>query len=575
LKKYFRTINATICVLRVFKVEQLLKSFHIKFFTMKKLLLSFALLVSLSAISEKTFATCMADFTWTQTSANVISFTSTSTGTGIFTNYYWDFGNGNYDGNQNPIHTFAVPGTYSVCLTLGDSSCASTICKTITVTGTLICDVVAHAYSYQNANCGTCADGIAIASPSGGTAPYTYSWSTGETTSSVSGLTVGTYTVCINDFNGCSDCALVSINSSSCQALFEWWQSAANEISFSDSSQGTNGSSYFYWSFGDGSYDSNQNPVHTYSAPGTYNVCLYVASADTSCSSTYCETITVTGTVMCNLSVNGYQFQNASCSSCADGAAYAYATGGTQPYSYSWSNGATEATVTGLSAGTYTVCATDANGCTACTGVTVTDTTFISCSANFYLYADSTMLHNYYAVNLSYGSAPISYLWSWGDGTYDSTAYPMHDYTTAGYYEICLTISDGNGCSSTFCDSAYVLKHQPGKLSSRNGSENSNSIRRVNVINPSVVGIFSDAQFLKTISVFPNPVSFVLNISFEENKNLSASYKIFSLEGKEIMHGKLSAPENKLNVEKLSAGVYILQLSDSDGTKIFRKIIKQ
>jgi len=62
-----------------------------------------------------------------------------------------------------------------------------------------------------------------------------------------------------------------------------------------------------------------------------------------------------------------------SCGTCCDGTATATVTGGTAPYSYMWNpTPQTTPTVTGLCAGTYTCCVTDANGCTACNGVLVT-----------------------------------------------------------------------------------------------------------------------------------------------------------------------------------------------------------
>jgi PKD repeat protein len=51
---------------------------------------------------------------------------------------------------------------------------------------------------------------------------------------------------------------------------------------------------YSFWTFGDGAYSNEQNPVHEYSTPGTYNVCLNIITPD-SCNDTYCETITVGG----------------------------------------------------------------------------------------------------------------------------------------------------------------------------------------------------------------------------------------------------------------------------------------
>ena len=54
-----------------------------------------------------------------------------------------------------------------------------------------------------------------------------------------------------------------------------------------------------------------------------------------------------------------------------NGSASASANGGTGSITYSWSNGANGASISGLAAGTYTVTATDANGCTATDQVTI------------------------------------------------------------------------------------------------------------------------------------------------------------------------------------------------------------
>ena len=48
-------------------------------------------------------------------------------------------------------------------------------------------------------------------------------------------------------------------------------------------------------------------------------------------------------------------------------------TGGTEPYTYSWSNGSTDADQNGLAAGSYTVTVTDANGCSASMTIEITE----------------------------------------------------------------------------------------------------------------------------------------------------------------------------------------------------------
>src|SRR5258708_7860998 len=96
---------------------------------------------ALSIFSSQISSACTANFTWAQTANNIITFTDASTSVPPSAVHYWDFGDGNYSYNQNPVHTYNVPGTYNVCLTLDDSTffCSSTFCASVTVTGSIIC----------------------------------------------------------------------------------------------------------------------------------------------------------------------------------------------------------------------------------------------------------------------------------------------------------------------------------------------------------------------------------------------------------------------------------------------------
>jgi gliding motility-associated-like protein len=87
-------------------------------------------------------------------------------------------------------------GNYTVTVT-DANGCTATNTVSITQTGTFAVNVNTTA-----ATCGT-ANGTATAATSGGTLPYTYLWSGGQTTSSISGLLPGTYTVTVTEGTGC------------------------------------------------------------------------------------------------------------------------------------------------------------------------------------------------------------------------------------------------------------------------------------------------------------------------------------------------------------------------------------
>lgn len=272
-----------------------------KTFTSKIILAAAALFAGVTAMK----AQCIAGFTWTQPSNNVIAFTNTSQPIiPNSTTFYWNFGDNQYDWTQNPSHTYSAPGIYYVCVVLYDSlsTCQSSFCDSVTVTGNTLCNVSTYAWVIQPASCSTCADGIASATMYNGTAPYTYSWSSGGTGQTESGLAPGNYTVCITDANGCSACDTLTMTyaSGNCSAVFTWSQTYANEGDFIGANTNSIGTTY-NWSWGDnsssfGNYSNTIN--HIYANPGTYYVCLTVYDSTLSCTNTWCDTITIWGNVL-------------------------------------------------------------------------------------------------------------------------------------------------------------------------------------------------------------------------------------------------------------------------------------
>lgn len=237
-----------------------------------------------------------------------------------------------------------------------------------------------------------------------------------------------------------------------CQANFTWMQTANNVISFTNTSTASPFTTY-HWNFGDATYSYLQNPIHTYNVPGTYNVCLLINDSIGNCSSTFCDSITVTGVLICNMTLTTTATM-ASCSTCTNGSATAVAANGTPPYSYLWQTvpPQTTATATGLAPGAYTCCVTDANGCTACNSATVN---YSACNANFTWV--QTVNNTIAFTNTSTGtSASTHYQWTFGDQGQSYAQNPSHNYAVPGTYTVCLHIWDSTFCSSTFCDTITV-----------------------------------------------------------------------------------------------------------------------
>lgn len=210
------------------------------------------------------------------------------------------------------------------------------------------------------ANClGT--GGGASASASGGTGPYQFIWSTGDSTSAISNVGAGTYTVTAIDANGCKAAAIVTIqepNPPTPNLAVTADATCTSPGTIQASASGGTMPYVYLWSTGPTTATLN-------GPPGVYTLTITDAAG---CTATASATIGGPPTP----SVDIVASTDASCA--APGSATAEASGGTPPYTYAWDNGETTAQAVNLSAGTHSVTLTDAGGCSA------TDTVVIALS---------------------------------------------------------------------------------------------------------------------------------------------------------------------------------------------------
>ncbi len=285
-------------------------------------------------------------------------------------------------------------------------------------------------------------------------------------------------------------------------------------------------------------------------APGTYTVCVVDNNGCSICDSNiYIDSTNCNGF---SISTHGV---NSTCSICNDGKAWVNSFGATPPYSYSWYTSPMQNTDTAfnLLPGTYGVCVTDLYGCTLCDSVTISTG---SCSAHFDLYPDANIPHQYYAVNMASGVAPISYMWNFGDGTTSNQPYPTHIYAVAGFYSICLTIADAVGCTNTYCNNYYLQKSE-------------NAMVRVNVVAPSGISEHSNNQ---GFSINPNPASDIITITTAQKDN--ATIKIINLLGELKNTTNTSQAKTDIDISQLAAGVYIIEVV-TDKNSYRQKFIKE
>jgi hypothetical protein len=216
---------------------------------------------------------------------------------------------------------------------------------------------------------------------------------------------------------------------------------------------------------------------------------------------------------------------------------------------YVWSaNGVTTQSLAVTQSGIYSVIVS--NACGTATSANLEVTVFSAATANFSLYPDSTQPLHYIAENLATGAAPLTYLWAWGDGTTDNTAYPSHTYDIAGTYTICLTVTDANGCNDTYCND-YAFK-------------TASPIAYVQVID-GLTGIEDNA--LNSFKLYPNPAANIVTVELETSLASSESiYQLQDVTGKVLLSG-LASGETKfsLDISTLSKGIYLLSLQNNAG----------
>jgi hypothetical protein len=213
-----------------------------------------------------------------------------------------------------------------------------------------------------DAACGA-SNGSASVNVSNGSAPYTYSWSNNANTATIVALSAGTYTVTVTDANGCSGLASATVNSQNGPVL----NASASNINCNGANNGTavaaaasgSGSYTYLWSNGQSGFSVNNLSA------GVYTVTVTDSNG---CSANNAVTISEPSAI----SVNGNS-SNVTTLGGADGAVNLTVNGGIAPYSYNWSNNATTEDINALSAGTYSVTVTDANGCISVLSFTIAD----------------------------------------------------------------------------------------------------------------------------------------------------------------------------------------------------------
>lgn len=275
-------------------------------------------------------------------------------------------------------------------------------------------------------------NGEIITTFKGGVTPYTYKWSNEQTTKDIKGLVAGSYAVTATDNNGCKktlSTEIVQPTKLELKLLSVADNLCAGEREGSIDISVTGGVPPYAYKWNNGATTQDQSGL----AAGDYSV---LVTGATGCQKQL--EASIKEPPLLNLKIASTK--NVLCNGDNNGAIDLTVTGGTEPYAYSWSNGAISQDIKDIVAGSYTVNVIDAKGCNTSISANITqpdpleaaitDVKHIKC------FGDST---GAVSIDVSGGTTPYSYTWSNGMTTEDVSGLK------AGAYSV--LIKDANGCS--------------------------------------------------------------------------------------------------------------------------------
>ncbi len=390
---------------------------------------------------------------------------------------------------------------------------------TNTTTNTIGCPLSAPSIAISNVACYGGNTGSATVTPTEGTAPFTYSWSGGGGTNATGiNLTAGTYTVNMKDVNGCFATAIATITqpvslNASANLGSNVLCNGRNDGSLSSTVSGGTKPYTYSWSGGGG---SNANASGLIAG-------IYTLTITDSCGNSATATATVSEPA--SLIVSSFIANNVSCNGGNDGNITSNVSGGTTPYTYSWSNSQNSPNISGLSVGTYTLSVTDMNGCTSSAMTIITQPNALSIIADSI--NDNGGCNGSAWAKVNGGTMPYKYAWTGGLTTDTITNQ------CAGNY--CCVATDAKGCIDSVCVGINIFL----------GAESITSNNR-------------------NIKLYPNPSDgkFTIESSIASGQS---SLEIYNMLGEKIYTSTMNTSSTQINLGKNATGIYLYRVLTEKG----------
>lgn len=388
-----------------------------------------------------------------------VSFSDSSTSARGLISYLWNFGDGTTSTAVNPVHTYTIPGAYTVALSVMDSdSCVTSYSKVNHILPTYPNPSFSASTSYI---CGS--QTVTFYNFSSGSG-LQYLWDFGDGTTSTavnpvhSYSTEGTYTVTlkVTDVNGCDSTLSIPdiVTFQNPLAAFDNIPKTADcppiAVNFMDTSL-TNIVSW-EWDFGDGTTSTQQHPSHLYTIPGLYDVRLIVRN-----SSNCIDTVFKQDVVHVKGPYGTFTFNpDTGCIPTA----VTFVAKATNTASYTWDFGDGNIGSSDSLVHVYQrsgvfypiLILDDGNDCLFT--ITATDSIVIDTVPETDFNVDHAFscrgLEPFSFSDLTYSTRPlVSWEWDFGDGNSSNLQNPVHQYGATGVYTVRLIVTNNLGCSDT------------------------------------------------------------------------------------------------------------------------------
>jgi hypothetical protein len=444
-----------------------------------------------------------------------------SGGTGTLS-YSWSPGGGNTN-----TATGLVAGTYT-CTITDVNLCSST--QTITVTQPTAVNV--SSLSQTNVNCNGESNGTAsINAPTGGAGGYLYNWTpgnpAGDGTTSVTGLTAGTWTCTVTDANGCTGTQNFTITEPTTLSVSALSQTNVschggnNGVATINTPTGGAGGYLYNWTPGNPAGDGTTSVTELTAGTWTCTV-----TDENGCSNAQNFLITQATEITSIIAAQN----NVSCNGFNDGSVTINANGGTGTLNYSWSPyGGNSFTATALTAGTYICTITDVNDCEGSQVVTITEPLAIDITTS--------------VLGITITSNLIGADYQWIDCSNMNQAIPgatAQTFTPTSNGNYAVVVSFGNSCADT-SDCVAI----------------------------STIGL-NEKELDNIISVYPNPSQGIFVI--ESRSAMTAT--IIDVFGKVITNMELKEGSNQIDLSTHARGVYYIKLNLDSQNQIINRIIR-